>query len=149
MLPPIPSKDAWDDEMTFLRVFLHLSADATVPGSRKLRPDQIHKRASQSTNRYSGLCLLGIYSYGRNLVNCPIFMRPGVGGALIPLGIGARRKVESQVLEKYCRPVFSKFAFGQPLARRSPARFESGREFRSSPARFRITQFDVGAILGR
>ena len=101
MLPSIPSEDAWDDEMTFLRVFLRLAADATVPGSSKLRPDQIHKRASKSTNRYSGLWLLGIYSHGHKSVKSPIFMRPGVGGALIPLGIGARRKCESRILQKY------------------------------------------------
>jgi len=83
------------DEMTFLRVLFSRQADGTVPGSNKLRPDQIHTRASKSTNRYSGLWLLGIYSHPHKSVKSPIFMRPGVGGALIPLGIGVPRKVES------------------------------------------------------
>jgi len=71
------------DEMTFLRVLFSRQADGTVPGSNKLRPDQIHTRASKSTNRYSGLWLLGIYSHPHKSVKSPIFIRPGVGGALI------------------------------------------------------------------
>ena len=46
---------------------------------------------------------LGIWLYSRNPVKCPIFMRPRVGGVLIPLGIGARRKV-SHKLGKYRQP---------------------------------------------
>ena len=85
------------DEMTFLRVLFSRQADGTVPGSNKLRPDQIHTRASKSTNRYSGLWLLGIYSHPHKSVKSPIFMRPGVGGALIPLGIGVPRKVPTKI----------------------------------------------------
>jgi len=97
------------DEMTFLRVLFSRQADGTVPGSNKLRPDQIHTRASKSTNRYSGLWLLGIYSHPHKSVKSPIFIRPGVGGALIPLGIGARRKSESPTLALYFPDIFNNF----------------------------------------
>lgn len=80
--------------MMFLRALLRLPADATVPGSCKLRPDQIHRRAS---NLRAPADIPAFDCWGFTPMpatsQVPIFMRPSVDEAWIPNWVATRRKM--------------------------------------------------------